>query len=216
MINLVTFGFTSREEAKPIANKVQKESNAASYQLYNKRYYYSHKQQIKEHHQSNREYFREYYRRYYQENKQQLDTYARMYRKQFYQRHRERLIARVKAWKERMKNNEEYQKKFQERKKEYEKRYRAKHQVPTEKYREYRREYMRKYYHRMKENEEFMKMRRESYARCRESKIEYNKQYRAQNRAQTVICECGCTLHKNSLKRHRETKKHKKLTQNQK
>jgi hypothetical protein len=91
---------------------------------------------------------------------------------------------------------------YKEHKKEYRKQYRIDNK-------EKNKEYYKEYYNNNKEY--CLQYEKQYYNDNKEYKKEYNKQYYNDNKEKTkekVICECGCEIRKDILKRHQKTTKH--------
>lgn len=85
--------------------------------------------------------------------------------------------------------------------------------IPTRTYKEYL-EYQKEYYEDNKEK--IQKYKKEYHENNKEKIQEKVKKWRVDNKErfderlrQTVICDCGCKVRKDVLKRHQTTKKHK-------
>ena len=82
-------------------------------------------------------------------------------------------------------------------------------------------EYSKEY--RLDNKEILQEKDKQKYVKNREKKLNQAKEYYENNKekikarmTEHIVCECGCTLSKAKLKRHKETKKHNDLMNNNK
>ena len=105
----------------------------------------------------------------------------------------------------RQKYDKQYYDENKKQKKEYDKQYYDENKKQKKEYNKKYREQNREYYN------EYQK---QHYNQNKEQKRQYQKQYYNQNKYkinEKIVCDCGVTVRKDNLKKHKETKKHLKL-----